>query len=543
MQRASAGRSTKMNGTKLLLPAFLSGILLSIPWLLPHAGIVMLAALVPLLLADNLNREQSTGTLLPAFRTAYVAFMIWNLLTCWWIAYVSPAGMLLITSLNALLMATVWLGKSYVQNRLGKTAGFFALTVFWVAFEFLHHQWALRWPWLTLGNSFGDSVKLIQWYEYTGVLGGSTWILLVNIFLAMAIQEFSHPGSRAKLKSSGMALLAILVPVAWSLARYDHYREKPSPCQIVVLQPNVDPFTQKFSGMSADEQTSRLIRLADSTLTKSTNLIVTPETALPDFCEDSPIGQNPGFIPVVNFLQKNPQTEWLAGAITRHKCSKSERPAGTANRSGNETCNFEQFNSSLLINPFGQVKISHKSILVSGVEQMPFQEYFSFLRKHLIDLGDASGGFTAGEPEIMETDQNVTVGPVICFESVFGTQAAALARKGAEILVVITNDGWWKKSVGIRQHFNYARIRAIETRRSIARSANTGISGFINQRGDIVLQTKPNTTTAAIASLNRNQELTFYVGHDSLIGMTCVLFSVLIVAGLSFEKRLHRIRQ
>lgn len=525
-----------MSKKKPLLLAAFSGILLSIPWLLPHAGMLMLVALVPLLLADQLNRKNS-GPLSSIFVTAYFAFLIWNIATCWWIAYVSPTGMVLITALNSLLMASVWWGKSFVQNRLGTTSGYFALPAFWIAFEFLHQNWSLRWPWLTLGNGFADSVKLIQWYEYSGVLGGSLWILLSNILIFNAIQDFKYLESLRKFKNTVIAILVISLPVIWSLTRYYSYHEKPNPCEIVVLQPNIDPFTQKFAGKSANQQVNLLIQLADSTVSQSTDFALAPETALPDLSEDSPIKQNPELNPVLNFLQKNSNVDFVAGAITLHKFRENETPSETARLSGDRRYYYDLYNSSLLIDTSRQIQICHKSILVSGVERMPFQEYFAFLRKYLIDLGGASGSFAAArEPQIFNSTKNRKIGPVICFESVFGAQAATLTRKGAEILFVMTNDGWWKKSVGIRQHFNYARLRAIETRRSVARSANTGISGFIDQRGDVLKQTKINETTAIAETLNLNTKLTFYVQHCNLPGIVSLTFTVLISFYLIFRR-------
>lgn len=525
-----------MSKKKPLLLATLSGILLSIPWILPHTGLLMLVALVPLLLADEIHPE-SQGSLSSIFTTAYFAFLIWNLATCWWIAYVSVTGMLLITVLNSLLMASVWWGKSFVQNRLGRTSGYFALLAFWIAFEFLHHHWSLRWPWLTLGNGFADSVKLIQWYEYTGVLGGSLWVLFSNILIFNAIPDFRHREPYWKLKPIIVTFLAISLPVIWSLTRYYSYREKSTPREIVVLQPDIDPFTQKFSGMSAIQQVKRLVQSADSTVTQSTDFLLAPETALPECSEDSPIKLSPELFPILNFLQKHPKVDFVAGAITSHKFRKNETPSQTARLSLDKSYYYDLYNSSLLIDTSPHVQICHKTILVSGVERMPFQEYFSFLRKYLINLGGASGSFAAArEPEILRSTGNVKIGSVICFESVFGAQSAALVRKGANVLFVMTNDGWWKKSVGIRQHFNYARIRAIETRRCVARSANTGISGFINQRGDVLKQTKISEIISIKEKLNLNTKLTFYVRHDSLLGNGSLIFTVLIFFYLFFRR-------
>lgn len=521
---------------KPLLLATISGILLSIPWLWPEAGPLMLVALVPLLFSDELNFRKSEN-LSAAFTTSYFAFLIWNLLTCWWISFVSLPGMLLIAFLNSLLMAVVWWGKSFVRKRLGSTSGDFALAAFWIAFEFLHQNWSLRWPWLTLGNGFAGSIKLIQWYEFTGVLGGSLWILISNLLIFKAIQEFKKPNSRKRLKPAFAVLSVVLLPSIWSFSRYYSYHEKPDAREIVVVQPNIDPFNQKFSGMSPDQQVARIVGLADATVDPTTDFVLAPETALPGCLEDSSINQAPELSPIRDFLKRHPGVDFIAGAITCHRFTPAEQPSENANFSQEKGFYYDLFNSALLIDTSQHVQIYHKSILVSGVEQMPFQKYFSFLRKYLIELGGASGSFAAApETEIFKDSRKPGIGPVICFESAFSAQAAASVRKGAQILFLMTNDGWWKQSIGVNQHFNFARLRAIETRRSIARSANTGISGLINQRGDIVKQAKINEITAMKGKLNLNAETTFFVRHDTLPGMGAVAFTVLVLSYLIFRK-------
>ncbi len=282
--------------------------------------------------------------------------------------------------------------------------------------------------------------------------------------------------------------------------------------------------------MSADLQVRKLIKLADSTITSSTDFVLAPETALPECWEDSIKNGGLHLEPLTNFLRKYPKVSFVAGAITKRKFQKGEALSQTARFSADKNDAYDVYNSALLIDSTFKVQICHKSILVSGVEKMPFQEYFSFLRKYLINLGGASGSFAAASgPEVFQVNGRVKIGPVICFESVFGAQAGTLARKGASVLFVLTNDGWWKESPGTRQHFSYSRIRAIETRRSVARSANTGISGFINQRGDVLRQTKMNTNTAMCAKLNLNNELTFYVQNGDYIGRISLIFSALIV--------------
>jgi len=116
---------------------------------------------------------------------------------------------------------------------------------------------------------------------------------------------------------------------------------------------------------------------------------------------------------------------------------------------------------------------------------------------------------------------------VICFESVFGEHTRQMVQNGANYIVVLTNDGWWKDSPGAWQHFGYSRLRAIETRRSIARSANTGISGLINQRGDVIVRTNSNVYSAISSGVRVNSTLTFYVRYGDYLGWISLLLSVM----------------
>jgi apolipoprotein N-acyltransferase len=413
-------------------------------------------------------------------------------------------------------------------------SGYFALLVFWTAFEFLHHNWSLRWPWLTLGNGFAHSVKIIQWYEFTGVLGGSVWILLCNILIFTTIKTIKLKFFPNSIKFAFFTLLLVLIPVIVSLLQYSHFRENGPSCKVVVLQPNIDPYTEKFSGMNAESQVTKLLALADKAVSDSTDFVIAPETSLPICWEDSLTNQNIALKPVSDFLQKFPAIGFVAGAITNRKLKAGEILSQTARLSAGNIY-YDEFNSALLFRRNSGTQISHKSILVSGVERMPFQEYFYFLRKYLIDLGGASGSLAAAnEPEVFSEHGKMKIGPVICFESVFGWQSAALVKKGANILFVLTNDGWWKESTGAWQHFDYSQLRAIETRRSIARSANTGISGFINQRGDILQKIKTNTCGTISASLKLNDSLTFYARNGDYIGFVSLIFSGMIVIYLIF---------
>jgi apolipoprotein N-acyltransferase len=438
-------------------------------------------------------------------------------------------GMLFVTSLNALFMSIVWWLRGQVHRQLGATSGYFSLIVFWLAFEFLNHHGMLPWPWLTLGNGFANTVKIVQWYEFTGVLGGTLWILLSNTLVFVAIKGISGRLMNKKVKLAGLALFVMIFPIALSLPMYFNYPEKGKIQNVVVLQPNIDPYTEKFSGMSTKDQIGKLISLAKSKITDSTDLVLAPETALPSLWEDSLVLQSPSLLPFYQIIKRFPNISFIAGAITQRKFRKDELASKTSRQSSDSNYYFDSFNSALLIDRAGGVQFSHKNILVAGVEKDPFQEYFIFLPKYMLDLGGPNGGLASGkEPTVFDSSSGRKIGPVICFESVFGEHVRQLVKNGADYIVVLTNDGWWKNAPGVWHHFGYSRLRAIETRRSVARSANTGVSGVINQRGDVLVQTNIDASEAIGSEVRMNSTITFYVRYGDFLGWISLLLTGMI---------------
>lgn len=505
----------------------------------PALGWVLLFAFVPLLMADNLHHQQNESTnVISSFSLGLTTFLIWNILSTWWIAYVSFTGMLFVTSLNALFMSAVWWLKNKVHRKLGAASGYFSLIVFWTAFEFLNHHGLLPWPWLTLGNGFANSVEIIQWYEFTGVLGGSVWILLSNILIYQAFKNLSDHSFLKFTKSVSFALFVIILPIALSFYMYFNYTEKGEIQNVVILQPNIDPYTEKFSGMSAENQISRLVSLAESKITDSIDLVLAPETALPPLWEDSLVIQDPSLLPFSKIIQKFPNVSFIAGAITQRKFRNNEPISKNVRQSADGEYSFDSFNSAVLINRTGVVQFSHKNILVAGVEKDPFLEYLSFLPDFMLDLGGIKGGLASGkEPALLKDIDGQKIGPVICFESVFGEHTRQLVKNGANYIVVLTNDGWWKDAPGVWQHFGYSRIRGIETRRSIARSANTGMSGIINQRGDVVVQSNSNVSEAIGSKVKMNNAFTFYVSYGNYLGWVSLFLSGLVGIYLFVHRR------
>jgi len=172
----------------------------------------------------------------------------------------------------------------------------------------------------------------------------------------------------------------------------------------------------------------------------------------------------------------------------------------------------------------------HKSKLVVGVENLPYKTILEpILGNLLLDFGGTV--MTRGIQQNREsfyTDKDSYISPIICYESVYGEYVTKYFNKGYGILAIITNDAWWGNSQGHKQHMSYARLRAIENRKNIVRSANTGISGLINSRGDIEIKSNYDEEIVLNYQAYENDKVTFYIMYGDYIFRISLMLSLII---------------
>ena len=167
-----------MNIRKNLLLALSSGLLLGLPWSTPSLFYLIFIAWAPLLLLEEENRHHTNPYTI--FNYAFVSFLLWNILGSWWIGQAQLVGAILIIVANALVQALVFWSISRIRTSLNMPLVFPFLLI-WMGYEHFHQSWDLAWPWLNLGNALATVPKLIQWYEFTGIRGGTLWIILTNL--------------------------------------------------------------------------------------------------------------------------------------------------------------------------------------------------------------------------------------------------------------------------------------------------------------------------------------------------------------------------
>ncbi len=521
-----------MQKLKLLGLAILSGLMMGVSW--PETGglaPLLFISFVPLLFVEHqLSKEKRSS--LAVFGHAYLAFLVFNTFSTWWIWYASEAGMVMAEVLNSLFMSTIFLWFHHIKKRLGTSKGFISLVVLWLGFEWLHYNWDLSHPWSTFGNTFANYTWLIQWYEYTGALGGSLWVLVVNILVFNLFNKVFILKEKLLLHKKLLVtiVLILLIPTLVSIQLFSNYSETENPIEVVVVQPNIDPYKDKFGGMTEAQQVDRILSLAKQKTTQTTDFIVAPETAIPRGCTEDALEENYGVIEAKRLLNEFPTTKLVIGANTYIDYPKSnEKPTKTARPDEQTGGWYDAFNTGLQIGDADEIKIYHKSKLVLGVEKLPFASILAPFEKYAINLGGTMGSLGVEKEAKIFDNEKTKVAPVICYESIYGEYVTDYVKKGANVIFIITNDGWWEDTPGYKQHLAYGRLRAIETRRSIARSANTGISCFINQRGDILQATNWWEQDVISGKINLNEEVTFYTKHGDYIGRVAAFIGALML--------------
>lgn len=504
---------------KYFIYALVSGFLLALGWPTYGFPLLLFFGFVPLLYIEHhLRAQNAKHHQWKVFGLAYLSFFIWNVITTYWL-YISTAfGGVFAIVMNSLFMALVFLLFHQVARKVTFKASASFFISFWIVFEYLHLNWEFSWPWLNLGNGFSEYTSWIQWYEYTGTFGGTLWVLLTNFSLLkvwLLYEQYQEKGVlyRGILKSG----LMILIPILLSIFILKQYEEGERKIEAVIIQPNINPYTEKYN--TTDTRIGGLLtNLAEKKITSNTKVVIAPETVFADGTVLSRFPHSKANYFTREFVKKHPQTSFLGGISMYERFQDPAKVTGQSNQLGPMDW-YNDYNSAFIVKSKAPVNFYHKSKLVVGVENFPYQDVLRpILGDVMIDLGGTVAmKTTQAERGIFEISEGENAAPIICYESVYGDYVTGYVKNGANFLAIITNDAWWGKTQGHKQHLSYAKLRAIENRRSVARSANTGISAFINEKGEILKSLGYEKQGALRGEISLNDEITFYSRHGDYI--------------------------
>ena len=511
---------------RLILLAATTGILL--PYCFPRYDLGLLAwgALIPLHIAlDGLSRRRQ------AFWLGWLAGIICSTgIMSWVVTAMNTYGKVpLVFSYGIMLLLTAYLGL-YVGiysagvvwfRMLMPRYGLFAAPCLWVTLELLRTYVLSGLPWSLLGYSQYRQLDVIQIADHLGVYGVSFLIVLSNVALAelyLWLMPLFRGFRPARLPWELVTTAAMLVSLSWaystSLIASETMEHSKATLQVGVVQPNIDQAV-KWDQAFREETLRRYDRLTES-FGYGVDLVVWPEAATPFIYEREPVYQ----------LQ-------LVAMANR---------ASAPLLFGSPAVRFDQerkpflLNSAYLLSPDGELLGRYdKRHLVPFGEYIPLKSSLLFFLEKMVEgIGDfqAGPGPTILSFQLKESDgaapaRRVKFGVVICYEVIFPDLVRRIAGSGAEFLVTITNDAWFGDSSAPAQHFSMVVFRSVENHLAFARAANTGISGFIDPFGRIIVASPTFTQTALQAEIPVRQTKTFYSRHGDVFAYGCMLISLL----------------
>lgn len=482
------------------------------------------------------------------------SFFLWNLSALYFVSFLDHnwfvrfAAQLTPVAINTVLMSTVFILFSKAKgNFKGKSWPVFI--VLWLTMEWFQHHWAMAFPWLSLGNVFASSPQVIQWYEFTGVAGGSLWVLITNVLIFMAIDS-EIKTLRIKLTVSTLLILAL--PMLLSNYQFNSFNESGQSIQAVVVQPCLSNSEEKFADDKQEQNLVDMLNLA-FVANDQADLYILPETAIfepgqlihrPDTLMFQGLWlhhnkQSFSYEIISDFQETFNFPTVISGVFASEYFPPGVDAPAYADYIQQLDAHVLYYNSAVVFRK-DSIEFRHKTMLVPGVETIPFAHVFPFLNSISVDLGGVVGSLGSQQnPEAVEVLPNTNAAMLICYDSAFGW----LSRKSAQnagVLVVITNDSWWGDTPGYKQLLSFAQLRAIEARKPLLRSANNGISAIISPRGEVLQQLPWNKKGALSASVVPSNTTTFYMQFGDLIYQTASLITaalLLLVLANRFIKR------
>jgi apolipoprotein N-acyltransferase len=501
--------------------SFLSGATVGFSYPPSILGPLAWIAFVPILalLDEAVRRRQRWGAMLYLFGWA------WHGAANWWVMswqsetdpYLMVAGAVLWIVHPLFLIPALALYPLVRLRNMPRPSALAVVVGAFVTVEWLHSLGDLSYPWLALGYTQLRSIALAQIADVTGVWGVSLVVIALNAviydWVARAVnnhQWLAEPG-RAALRLGGRMLAVLAVPLVYGVARLVDYSPLPSkPVRIALVQANINPW-RKWEYADMEPLLARHLAVQDSLRQfERFDLAIWSETAMPISLLDA--------------------TGARINARIRSWCDSTDAAVllGFADIEGYQP--IKAYNAAILITPRAEhFPVHRKSRLTPFGEYMPFSDAFPELARMLqwgVGISSWAKGPGATVLPLVRTDTLARLGVMICIESIYPNYVADYVRRGANVLVVITNDAWYDGTPGPDQHFAIAQMRAIETRRPIARCANSGITGFISPTGQVVLRAPALQATCIAAPVHPQHELTLFVRAGDWVPVVCFILSL-----------------
>lgn len=503
--------------------AVLSGVLLVLGFppfdLYPVAWI----ALVPLLIA------QRGKTVRTSFLLGMTSGMVYFMGTVYWVShsmyfyghlsvFISLLGMVLLSLYLSLFTGMFTMLFNFISMN-SRVPSLFTVPVLWVTLEFLRTYLLTGFPWSILGYSQYRFLTLIQIADVTGVYGISFLAAAFSgaVYDVIRYRQRGKTGERAPARwplISGILIYAVIITasILYGTGKLEEKAEGRN-VKISVVQGNI-PQDKKWDYRFQRDVIDTYKRLTSEAAADSPDIIIWPESAVP-FIFDNDMRLTEDLLA----FQKKLGAHLLFGSVTYKHIPGRKSPMA---------------NSAVLLSPHGDtLSVYDKIHLVPYGEYVPLRKFFPFIEKLTAGVGDF---YTGDEATVMETPF-AKIGNLICYEIIFPGLVRQFVNKGANMLVTITNDAWFGRTSAPYQHFSMAVLRAIENRVPVARSANTGISGFIDAKGRVIKKSDIFVEATLTEDLSVGTGKSFYTRYGDIFAYLCSIGAVFLIAGRLFIKK------
>lgn len=498
-----------------LLPS-VSGVLLALSFpplhtlVLPFLGLVPFAVWVHGLSPDQEGRRAAVrGSLV--FGSIYFGIVFyWILIALVWFTWLAiPAFVGSMMMLVGLAVLVGWTLHRMVHSV--RVPLWIALPIAWTAGEWFRAHWpsSLSFPWLGLGTSLTGFPELVGIAEIVGARGVTFWIVLVNGLAASLVLDIR--AKRGWARPSAILAAVVLMPMTWGVWRAGTLRVR-EVARVAVVQPNIPEHIKLDRDAVFDSTFASLDRLLPAIEPGSVDLVAFPEMTLPIFPQAA---DSFGHVIRVQDFSRRLDAPIVMGAY------------GFVPRAGGESI---VLNSAFLMEPDGLSDYEYgKRYLVPFVERIPL------LPSKWLNRLQYFGGFGLGIGWPLVETQRASYGVVICYESTYPEGARTYRLEGADVLLNITNDAWYgrealySRTTALWQHPAHLVMRAIENRMGVARSANTGISLFVDPIGHVYGATALFEADLRTETVLTTDELTIYTRFGDITGNAAAFSAVLLL--------------
>ncbi len=442
-----------------------------------------------------------------SFLYIFAFILIQNIIPTYWLSNIQIYQGISAWVVNSLLLFLFVFLAIIITNKRKETARFLTIISFWILFEYLHHIWVFNWLWLTIGNVFANEVSAIQWYKYTGVMGGSFWILIIN-FLSFRLN--------IKLKKYKTANLLILLAglISPILISSKMYHSTPNTHQkalkVVIVSPNSNTTNKYINELDV------LKNVFDSSVSNSDVVLLT-ETFVKESIWQNRIEDGVAIQKIENYLKRLKISNCITGLLIKKIAQ------GNTGKNYNQALNirYDLYDAAICIDTFSKYQFHYKSKLIPVEENVPdFLSSFN-LKTDNFSIGNDFNNFTINNGVVVSTG--------ICFETLFTNVIANMCNKGSSIIFMIANEqlieGFYEKN----SYTNICKLRAIENGKYLAKSSNIGYTVLIDPKGNVIERLKDNAFGVKKVNIPIVIEQTFYTKNYQIINLFIIIQALIFL--------------